>query len=395
MTKDLPRFLSSRIKAVRTIYISSYIPRQCGVATFTKNLTNAVNLLNPYSLAEIVAVNRDRERLNYPKEVKLVINNQEHLNYLRAAEWINQSGADLVSLQYEQSLFNCRGGDYLQELITGLKLPLVITAHSIPDDPNSSEGAALKKILAKARATVVMVGLSREKLIKDYDLPAQEVVVIPHGIPDLPYGLTEKAKRKKQLADRPILGSINLISSPKGIEYALRSVAIIKKSLPRVLYLIIGKTHPVVLQQDGEVYRWSLKKLIQELGIEKNVKFVNRYLTLEELIGWLKAIDVYITPYLWPKQAASGALSYALGAGKFCVSTPYLYAKEVLADNRGVLTPFRNPQIMAKKIIYFWNHPKQKMIIEKNAYDYGRLMTWPNVALQYFNLFKLIISQGV
>jgi glycosyltransferase involved in cell wall biosynthesis len=211
----------------------------------------------------------------------------------------------------------------------------------------------------------------------------------------LAYSSTDKFKRQKKLGDRLILGSINLISSSKGIEHALKAVALIKKKLPQVLYLIIGKTHPVILEQDGEAYRQSLKKLIKQLAIEDNVRFYNQYFTLDELISWLRLIDVYITPYLLLQQSASGALSYALGAGKFCVSTPYLYAREVLAGRRGVLVPFRDWREMAQQIIYYWQHPKQRQAIEKNAYSYGRLMTWPNVALQYFNLFKLVIKQGV
>ncbi len=395
MIKNLAKELSTRISSTRVIYVSSYIPRQCGIATYTKNLTNAINLLNPYHLAEIVAVNRGQEKLNYPGEVKLVLNDQKRADYLKAARFINRSGADLVSLQHEFGLFGGKCGNYALSLINGLKLPLITTIHSLPDDSRSPHGRILNQIIAKSQIVTVMINQSQQKLVKDYGIPAQKIVVIPHGIPDLAYSATENYKRKKKLADRLILGNINLISPSKGIEYSLKSVALIKKYLPQVLYLIIGKTHPVVLEQNGESYRQSLKKLIKKLDIKANVKFINQYLSLDELILWLRMIDVYITPYLLPQQSASGALSYALGAGKFCVSAPYLYAKEVLSHNRGVLVPFRNSKVMAQKIIYYWKHPNQREEIEKNAYQYGRLMTWPNVALQYFNLFKLVINQGV
>ena len=395
MIKNLAKVLSNRVRSTRVIYVSSYIPRQCGIASYTKNLTNAVNLLNPYHLAEIIAVNREKESLNYPEEVKLVLNDQKQADYSKTAEWINHSGADLVSLQHEFGLFGGQSGDYILSFIEALTLPLVTTIHSLPDDPRSSHGLILNQIIAKSQAVTVMINQSRQKLVKDYGIPTQKIVVIPHGIPDLTYDATDKYKRKKKLANRLILGNINLITQSKGIEYSLKAVSIIKKYIPQVLYLVIGKTHPVILQREGEVYRQSLKKIIKQLDIKANVKFINQYLSLDELILWLRAIDIYVTPYLSPQQSASGALSYALGVGKFCVSTPYLYAKEVLSHNRGALVPFRNSQVMAQKIIYYWQNPKQRQVIEKNAYSYGRLMTWPNVALRYFNLFKLVIKQGV
>ena len=395
MIKNLAKALSNRVRSTRVIYVSSYIPRQCGIASYTKNLTNAVNLLNPYHLAEIIAVNREKESLNYPEEVKLVLNDQKQADYSKTAEWINHSGADLVSLQHEFGLFGGQSGDYILSFIEALTLPLVTTIHSLPDDPRSSHGLILNQIIAKSQAVTVMINQSRQKLVKDYGIPTQKIVVIPHGIPDLTYDATDKYKRKKKLANRLILGNINLITQSKGIEYSLKAVSIIKKYIPQVLYLVIGKTHPVIFQREGEIYRQSLKKIIKQLDIKANVKFINQYLSLDELILWLRAIDIYVTPYLSPQQSASGALSYALGVGKFCVSTPYLYAKEVLSHNRGALVPFRNSQVMAQKIIYYWQNPKQRQVIEKNAYSYGRLMTWPNVALRYFNLFKLVIKQGV
>lgn len=395
MIKNLAKVLSERIKSTRVIYISSYIPRHCGIATYTKNLTNAINLLNPYHLAEIVAQNRETDKLDYPEEVKLVISDQQPADYLAAAKWINQSGADLVSLQHEFGLFGGHKGKYILTLIDKLTIPLVTTIHSLPDDPESAGGLLLKQIIKKSRVVTVMINQSRRKLVEKYGVTPEKIVVIPHGIPDLTHDSTDWYKRKRKMVDRLILGNINLITQTKGIEDSLKAVAIIKKQIPQVLYFVIGKTHPVILEKQGEIYRHSLKKLIKALDIKDNVKFINHYVSFDELISYLRIIDIYITPYLSPQQAASGALSYALGAGKFCVSTPYLYAKEVLSHNRGILVPFRDPKAIAKKIIYYWKNPTQRQIFEKNAYTYGRLMTWPNVALRYFNLFKLVIKQEV
>lgn len=394
MIKNLTQALSARVGPTRVIYISSYISRHCGIATYTKNLTNAINLLNPNHLAEIVAVNRGTEKIAYPPEVKLTINHLQIRDYLKAADFINRSGADLVSLQHEFGLFGGQSGDYILSFIAALKLPLVTTIHSVPDNPRSSHGLILKKVIDKSQAVTVMINPSRQQLVKNYGTSPEKIVVIPHGIPDLTYDSTQKYKRKRKMVNRLVLGNINLITQSKGIEYSLKAVALIKKQIPEVLYLVIGKTHPVILEQQGEIYRQSLKKIIQQLDIKNNVKFINQYLSLDELISWLRAIDIYITPYLSPQQSASGALSYALGVGKFCISTPYLYAKEVLSHNRGVLVPFRDFETMAEKVIDYWQNLKKRQVVEQNAYQYGRLMTWPNVALQYLNLFKLIINKS-
>ncbi|MDD5464562.1 MAG: glycosyltransferase, partial [Candidatus Moranbacteria bacterium] len=218
-----------------------------------------------------------------------------------------------------------------------------------------------------------------------------KVVFTPHGTPDLPFNATEKAKKKKGLAGRYVLGNINLISESKGIEYTLEAVAEIAKKIPNVLALIVGQTHPGVIAQDGEKYRNSLKALIKKLKIKNNVKFVNKYVTLEELLDWLKAMDVYVTPYLDPQQSSSGALAYAIGAGKLCISTPYLYAKEVLKNGRGILVPFRNSKSIAEAVISTWEDSEKKKKIAKKAYDYGRLMTWSSVGLKHLDLFEAIL----
>ena len=381
------------LATTRVIYVSSYIPRRCGIATYTKDLTNAINLLNPYHLAEIIAVNRNEEKLTYPKEVKFIINHHVQKSYLQAADYINQSEANLVSFQHEFGLFNGHCGDYVLSFIKALKLPLITTLHTIPDDPICDRGVVLKKIIEKSQAVIVMIKKSQQRLVNDYGISPKKIVVIPHGIPDLPYSSTEKFKRKKKLFGRIVLGNINLISRSHGIEYCLEAVSLIRKKFPQVLYLVIGQTHPALLQREGEAYRSFLKEKVRSLGIKDNVKFINKYLSWDDLISWLKTIDIYVTPYLKPEQSASGALSYALGAGKFCVSTPYLYAQEVLSHHRGLLVPFRNSRAIAQKIIYYWQNPEQRQVIEKNAYKYGRLMTWPHVALQYLNLFKLIINR--
>jgi len=195
------------------------------------------------------------------------------------------------------------------------------------------------------------------------------------------------------LSGRLILGNINLLSENKGIDYSIEAVAEIAKKYPKVLYLVIGQTHPNILKNEGEKYREKLKAKIKKLGIKKNVKFVNKYLTLDELVGWLKVIDIYITPYLEKQQCSSGALAYAVGAGKICVSTGYLYAKEILAKGRGIIVPFKDSQAIAKSVIKIWGDVEKKKEMKKKAYEYGRFMTWPSVALQHLDFFREVIRK--
>jgi glycosyltransferase involved in cell wall biosynthesis len=390
--KNLEEILGSKRKPIRAIYVSSYIPRKCGIATYTKDLTNAINPLNPYALAEIMAINRTTENLNYPWEAKFKIDENNLSTYLQAADYINRSGVEIVSLQHEFGLFGSHRGENIVPFVESLKRPLVTTLHTVLDDSGSDGGTITKRLIEKSAAVVVMMEQIKDKIIKEYHAPAEKIVIIPHGTPDLPLTTTDENKKRKKLSDRIVLGNINLLSECKGIEYSLEATSIIAKELPNVLYLVIGQTHPADLHYKDEKYRKSLIKLVKKLKIEKNVRFINKYISLEELVDWIQTMDFYITPYLDPQQVASGALAYAVGAGKCCVSSSYLYAKEVLADGRGVTVPFRDPKAIASAVIRLWKDKDKKEEMERKAYAYGRLMTWSNVALQYLNLFAAILS---
>lgn len=392
--KNLEEILGGKRKPIRAIYVSSYIPRKCGIATYTKDMTNAINPLNPYALAEIMAVNRSEENLDYPWEAKFKIDENNLSTYLQAADYINHSGVDIVSLQHEFGLFGSHFGENIVPFVESLKRPLVTTLHSVLDDPGSDGGTITKRLIEKSTAIVVMMEQIKDKLVKKYHAPAEKIVMIPHGTPDLPLTSTDENKKRKKLSDRLVLGNINLLTGCKGIEYSMEATSIIAKEFPNVLYLVIGQTHPGDLRYQGEKYRKSLIKLVKKLNIEKNVRFINKYIPLNEVVDWIQTMDFYITPYLDPQQAASGALAYAVGAGKCCISSSYLYAKEVLADDRGVTVPFRDPKAIAEAVIKLWRDKDKKKEMERKAYAYGRLMTWSNVALQYLNLFTTILSNG-
>lgn len=390
--KNLQRTLVKQQLPVDAIYVSSYIPRRCGIATYTKDLTNAINLLNSHSLAEVMVMARPEEEADYPWEAKFKIDEGDLSTYLSAAHYINQSHADLVLLQHEFGLFGGEAGEYILHFAEALRKPLVTTFHTVITDTSSKQDEIISRLAAKSRAIIVMMEEAAVKLGKQYGTPRKKIVNIAHGVPDLPFNDTAAYKRKRQLTGRLVLGNINLLHPNKGIEFALEAVALIAKTHPEVLYMVIGQTHPVNLRNHGEAYRNRLRRMTRELGIVNNVRFVNQYLPLKEVTDWLKTIDIYVTPYLDPRQVTSGALAYALGAGKACISTPYVYAKDILAEGRGVIVPFCNPQAIAAAVIDLFEHPEKKHAMQQRAYQYGRLMTWPNVAQSHLNLFRAILQ---
>ncbi|MBU4601994.1 glycosyltransferase, partial [bacterium] len=311
----------------------------------------------------------------------------------KAADHINKSKTDIVVLEHEFGLYGGDFGEYIIKLIELIKKPLIVTTHTIPDNTSEGYGLVLKDVLKFAEKVIAMMPESLQKLIKNYNCPKEKIEIIPHGVPDVPLEATAEYKKIKGLEDRIILGNINLLSASKGLEYTIEALKKIKEQFNNVLYLIIGQTHPVVLKAEGEKYRKFLKEKIKKHDLQGNVKFINKYLSLEELVVWLKIIDVYITPYLDPQQSASGALAYAIGAGKICISTPYLYAKEVLAEGRGIIVPFRNSQAIADAVIDICENPQKKLRIENKTYKFGRLMTWYNVALQHLELFDEVLGK--
>lgn len=389
----LKKILREKNKSINSTFISSYTPRKCGVATYTKDLTGAINLINPYSKSDIVALIKPEDEIDYPPEVKFKINQYKVDSYIKAADHINKSKTDIVVLEHEFGLYGGNFGEYIIQLIKLIKKPLIVTTHTIPDNTSTGYGLILKDVLKFAEKVIAMMPESLDKLIKSYDCPKEKIEIIPHGVPDIPMEATAKYKKMKRFEDRIILGNINLLSASKGLEYTIEALKKIKGQFNNVLYLIIGQTHPVVLKTEGEKYRTFLKEKIKQHDLQGNVKFINKYLSLKELVVWLKIIDVYITPYLDPQQSASGALAYAIGAGKICISTPYLYAKEVLAEERGIIVPFRNSQAIADAVIDICKNPQKKLRIENKAYKFGRLMTWYNVALQHLELFDEVLGK--
>lgn len=394
-------------RAVKAIYISSYIPRKCGLATYTKDLTTAINALNPEYLAKIIAVDEPGSDHNYPWEVAGRIQQNNRQSYLNIADFINQSCVEVVNIQHEFGLYggklNCYKGyspqylssnQYLIDFLSRIKKPIVTTFHSILPNPAPRHRKIVRKIVALSRAVIVMVQSGVATLVRDYGIAEKKIVIIPHGVPDFPLGDSAPFKKKLKLGQRPIISTFGLINPGKGLEYVVRAMAEVVKKHPSAQFLVIGKTHPEVFKNIRESYRNDLKKLANNLKIAKSIKFIDEYLPLDDLIDYIKATDIYITPYLNPEQISSGTLAYAVGAGKACVSTPYIYAKEILADGRGILVNFKNVSEVASKINYLLSNPKKRQEIEKRAHDFGKMMTWHNVALRHLDLFYLIAKEN-
>jgi glycosyltransferase involved in cell wall biosynthesis len=394
---SLQNNLTSLARPVRVVYVSSYIPRKCGIATFTKDLTTAINLLNPLALAEIAAMDNTltKDVIVYPHEVRFRIFDQKKADYIRVATAINKDPTiDVVCLQHEFGIYGGHEGRLVLEFLKKLRKPVVVTLHSVVENPSPRSRAVLASVCRKASAVVVMLASSREALVAHYGVSQEKIVVIHHGVPDFPRLDISAWKKRLSLDDRVVATSINLLSEHKGIEHVVGAIGDIIRKVPNFLYLIIGETHPMVLAYEGgkDVYREKLYQLVGDLGIGKHVRFIQRYIPIEELVAYIGASDFYITPYQDPNQAASGGLAYAIGAGKLCMSTPYLYAKEMLNSTRGILVPFKDSKAIAEAVIRMVVHPKKKAYFEKNAYEIGRTMTWINIGHQYYHLFHNVLG---
>lgn len=385
------QILDTQQSMVRTIFVSSYIPRKCGLATFTKDLINALNDLNSESLAEIIAINDGEGDLEYPWEVKYKIYQDKYDSYYQAAEYVNQSSADVVCLQHEFGLFGGEAGDYIFAFLRNINKPIVTIFHTILAEPSDIQRSTLQRLAEISDSVVAMIPDAKERLERDYNIDRDKVVTIHHGVAD--------QKKVKSLNNRtnwkrsPVLLLSGLISENKGIEYVIKALPRIIKEFPDMSFIIAGQTHPEILKRQGEKYRKSLQKLANTLKVSKNIKFINKYLELQELLNLYEKSDIYLTPHTDPQQITSGTLAYALGMGKACISTGYPYAKEMLADGRGIIVDFKNSSQIADAVLEILQNPILKARLEEEAYVLGRKMRWPRVAERYLNLFRYVSSQ--
>jgi glycosyltransferase involved in cell wall biosynthesis len=386
---------------LKIAYLSSYTPRECGIATFTEDLTKSIDALNVFEPSAIIGINDLGSTYNYGKEVVMQIDANDERTYHQVADQINDSDFDLVNVQHEFGLFGGDWGDYLLTFLKKLSKPSITTMHTtllpgsmVFQSPESiaAHNKVVKGIARYSSAITVMTKMAANILRKNYGVPEDKIRIIPHGTPTIPSMPIELAKEVLCLNGRIVLSTFGLLSRDKGIHNAIESLPELVKEWPDILYLIIGATHPQVRLRVGEKYRNRLVRLVKRLKLENNVKFHNRFLTQVELIQYLQATDVYICPYVNVDQLSSGTVTYALGAGKAIVSTPFYYATEVLADGRGLLCKFKSPKSITESIRQLLENPEKRASIEKLAYEYGQEMTWPKVASKYASLFKEVIQ---
>jgi glycosyltransferase involved in cell wall biosynthesis len=372
----------------RIAFIGNYLPRQCGIATFTTDLCEAVASEFKKTSCIAVPVNDVEGGYEYPARVRFELTEQDPESYRRAADFLNINNVHMVCLQHEYGIFGGVAGEYVLNLLRELRMPVVTTLHTVLQNPDEHQLRVMKEIAMLSDRLVVMSERAVRFLQEIYDVPARKIDLIPHGIPDQPFVDPSFYKDLFGVEGKTVLFTFGLLSPNKGIENVISALPAIVARHPDVVYIVLGATHPHVLRESGEQYRQSLEKLVRERGMENNVIFCNRFVELDELIQFIGAADIYITPYLEPAQIVSGTLAYTLGAGKAVVSTPYWYAEEMLAENRGILVPFRDPQAIALEVNKLLDNDPVRHSMRKRAYLHGRHMIWPQVARGYMESFE-------
>jgi len=372
----------------RLAFIGNYLPRQCGIATFTTDLCEAVAVEYGETTCIALPVNDLETGYAYPERVRFELTEKDIDSYRRAADFLNINNVDLVCLQFEYGIFGGRAGSHILALLRELRMPIVTTLHTILRDPDPNQRRVLEEVAALSDRLVVMSTRGAEFLEEIYQVRPEKIDLIPHGIPDVPFVDPSFHKDLFGVEGKTVLLSFGLLSANKGIENVIAALPAILAKHPNVVYIVLGATHPHVIQHDGETYRLSLQWLAQTKGVEGQVIFYNRFVSLEELIEFIGAADIYITPYLNEAQITSGTLAYTLGAGKAVISTPYWYATEMLAEDRGALVPFHNPAALAEQVIDLLDHPSKRHAMRKRAYLFGRAMIWPQVARRYMESFQ-------
>jgi glycosyltransferase involved in cell wall biosynthesis len=365
--------------------LGTYPPRRCGIATFTRDLAVGMKAASAGVRPMAVAITDADGRYEYPEEVAYEIRQGTKGDYARAAELINYKDVRWVSLQHEYGIFGGDDGAYVLDFLDALRVPAVVTLHTVLDSPSTSQKAIVQK-MSKAALLVVMSEVAADLLARRYDLSGPRVRIIPHGIPDMAPRDQNELKSKFGVAGHRMLLTFGLLGPNKGIETVIRALPEAIAACPDLVYFVVGATHPHVLRQHGEAYRTTLEREAERLGVRDHVVFRDQYVTTEELCSYLQATDVFVSPYLNEAQVTSGALSYAMGAGAAVVSTPYWHARELLAEGRGHLFPFADSAALAATIISLMNAPEERGRVRGQGYEFSRGFTWPRIGARYLEL---------
>jgi len=379
---------------IRLACIGNYPPRQCGIATFTADLCRAmVRALGDPQSCQIVAMNDSPSGYAYPKQVRFEIRQQVLADYRQAADYLNIRNFDLLLVQHEFGIFGGPAGRHLLTLLADVKMPVVTTMHTVLADADPEHREVTDQLIRLSDAVVVMAERAVDILRTTYSVPTAKVVMIPHGIPDLPFSEPAAFKKRLNVAGRTVMLTFGLLSPGKGIEYVIQALPSLVKDHPDLLYVVLGATHPQIRRTQGEQYRYGLQQLASRLGVADHVMFLDRYVNLDVLCDALRAADIYVTPYLNQEQIVSGTLAYAMGAGTAVISTPYWYAQEMLADGRGRLVPPRDADAIAREVGELLKNDSLRQRVRRRAYRHTRRSVWKEVARQYLDLIAALRRQ--
>jgi len=366
-------------------FVGTYGPRRCGIATFTADLAAAVAGTDRRALPMVLAVTEPSGQHQYPAEVKFEIRQNVKADYARAAEFVNYSPVRLVSVQHEYGIFGGDDGGYILDFVRALRVPVIVTLHTVLKSPSPNQAAIVRKMLGYGAQLVVMSQVAKDLLASSYGIGGESVQIIRHGIPVMDRAPDQEAlKAQFGVAQRRLLLTFGLLSPNKGIETVIHALPAVVREFPDLMYFVVGATHPAVLRQEGEAYRTMLEREAEKLGVREHVAFRGQFVSVVELRHYLQAADIFVTPYLNEAQVASGALSFAMGAGAAVVSTPYWYAQELLADGRGHLFPFKDHAALSRALLELFGSPTKLQRVRDAAFAFTEPMEWPRIGDSYF-----------
>ncbi|MDX9971875.1 MAG: glycosyltransferase family 4 protein [FCB group bacterium] len=372
----------------RIAAVGGYLPRQCGISTFTTDLCESIATQYPDTRVIALPVNDRQNGYSYPERVRFELVQREIASYRRAADFLNINDVDTVSLQHEFGIFGGPAGSHVLALLNELRTPIVTTLHTVLQNPDPEQRRVMAELIQLSDRLVVMSSHGADFLRTIYDVPESKIDLIPHGIPDVPFVDPNYNKDKFGVEGKTVLLTFGLLSPNKGIENVINALPAIVERHPDVVYIVLGATHPHLRRDQGETYRLSLEQMARDNGVGDHVIFHNRFVSIEELIEFLGVANIYVTPYYNMDQIVSGTLAYALGAGKAIISTPYWYAQELLADGRGILVPPGDTAAIADNVIALLEDETELNAMRKRAYVYGRDMIWSQVAQRYMESFE-------
>src|ERR1700760_1853526 len=378
--------IATNIKQIA--FLGDHLPRHCGIATFTSDICDAIATEFPQCQCVVGAVNDRPEGYDYPARIRFEIDENELDSYRRAADFLNVNNVEIILVQHEFGIYGGPAGSHLLALLRDVHMPVITTLHTVLREPNPDQQALMKQLDQLSNRFIVMADRGKSFLEEIYGIASEKIDVIPHGIPDMPFIDPNFNKDQFGVEGKTVLLTFGLLSPNKGIEHVIEALPAILDAYPNVVYIILGATHPNVMAREGESYRLRLERLAEDRDVASHVIFYNRFVTLEELKEFIGAADIYITPYLNESQITSGTLAYTFAAGKADISTPYWHAKELLANGRGILVPFANPEAIAGGVNRFLSDPVLMTATRKRAWKLGREMIWSVVAQRHMESFE-------